>query len=62
MTRVEENEKLQEWFNSQIGKKYDSTEKAKCDSIGVIASVLMDISKSLAIIADKEKKDEEIDS
>ena len=53
MTRVEENEKLQEWFNGQIGKKYDSTEKAKCDSIGVIASVLMDISKSLAIIADK---------
>ena len=52
MKRVEENERLQEWFNSQIGKKYDSTEKAKCDSIGVIASALMDISKSLAIIAD----------
>ena len=62
MKRVEENERLQEWFNSQIGKKYDSTEKAKCDSIGVIASALMDISKSLAIIADKEKKDEEINS
>lgn len=61
MSRVEENEKLQEWFNGQIGKEYDSIEKAKCDSIGVIASVLMDISKSLAIIADKEKKDEEID-
>ena len=61
MSRVEENEKLQEWFNGQIGKKYDSTEKAKCDSIGVIASALMAISKSLAIIADKEKQDEEID-
>lgn len=57
MTRIEENEKLQEWFNDQIGKKYDSIEKAKCDSIGVIASALMDISKSLAIIADKEKED-----
>lgn len=62
MSRVKENERLQEWFDGQIGKKYDSTEKAKCDSIGVIASVLMDISKSLAIIADKERKDEEIDS
>ena len=61
MSRVEENEKLQEWFNSQIGKEYDSIEKAKCDSIGVITSALMDISKSLAIIADKEQKDEEID-
>lgn len=54
MSRIEENEKLQEWFKGQIGKKYDSSEKAKCDSFGVIASALMDISKSLAIIADKE--------
>lgn len=55
MTRVEENEMLQKWFGGQIGKEYDSIEKAKCDSIGVIASALLDISKSLAIIADKEK-------
>lgn len=62
MSRVEENEQFQEWFKGQIGKEYSSYEVAKCDTLGVIASALMDISKSLAIIADKEKKDEEIDS
>lgn len=62
MTRVEENEKLQEWFRRQFNKTASSYEEAKCDSLGIIASALMDISKSLAIIADKEKQDEEIDS
>lgn len=62
MSRFEENKQLQEWFNGQIGKEYSSYEVAKCDTLGVIASILMDISKSFAIIADKERKDEEIDS
>lgn len=62
MTRAEENEKFQEWFRGQIGKTNSNYEEAKCDILGVIASALMDISKSLAIIADKEKQDEKIDS
>lgn len=62
MTRVEENEQFQEWFRGQIGKTSRNYEEAKCDSLGIIASALMDISKSLAVIADKEKQDEEIDS
>lgn len=62
MARVEENEKLQEWFRGQIGKTNSNYEAAKCDSLGIIASALIDISKSLAIIADKEKQDEEINS
>ena len=61
MTRVEENKQFQEWFREQIGKTNSNYEEAKCDSLGIIASALMDISKSLAIIADKEKQDEEID-
>jgi len=61
MTRVEENEQFQEWFRGQIGKTNSNYEEAKCDNLGIIASALMDISKSLAIIADKEKQDEEID-
>ena len=56
MTRVEENKKLQEWFKGQIGKTSRNYEEVKCDNLGVIASALMDISKSLAIIADKEKQ------
>lgn len=55
MTRVEENKQFQEWFREQIGKTNSNYEEAKCDNLGIIASALMDISKSLAIIADKEK-------
>lgn len=56
MARVEENEQFQEWFRGQIGKTNSNYEEAKCDSLGIIASALMDISKSLAIMADKEQK------
>lgn len=56
MKRAEENEKFQEWFRGQIGKTNSNYEEAKCDILGVIASALMDISKSLAIIADKDKR------
>lgn len=62
MTRVEENKQFQEWFRRQFNKTASSYEESKCDCLGIIASALMDISKSLAIIADKEKQDEEIDS
>lgn len=62
MTRVEENKQFQEWFREQIGKTNSNYEEAKCDNLGIIASALMDISKSLAIMADKEKQDEKIDS
>ena len=54
MTRVEENEELQKWFLGQSEKKIATYESAKISNLGVIASILMDISKSLAIIADKE--------
>ena len=62
MTRVEENEELQKWFLGQSEKRFVTYESATTSNLGVIASILMDISKSLAIIADKEKQDEEIDS
>lgn len=54
--RTEENDRLNEWFLEQVDNTYSTYNEAIIGNLGVIASALMDISKSLAIIADKEIK------
>jgi hypothetical protein len=53
MSRVEENRKLVEWVLSQA-KNQDTHDQLIINNLGIIASVLLDISKSLAILADLE--------
>lgn len=54
--RTEENDRLNKWFLEQVDKTYSTYDEAIIGNLGVIASALMDISKSLAIIADKDKR------
>lgn len=53
MSRVEGNRKLVEWVYTQA-KNTDTHEQLIINNLGIIASVLVDISKSLAILADLE--------
>ena len=59
MTRVEENKKLMDILNKKAVDKPDGTfEEMLCWQAGAISSFLADISKSLAIIADKEQNND----
>ena len=53
MTRIEENEKVIQVMADQVKDKPNGTfEEMVCFQLGVIATMLADISKSLAIISD----------
>jgi hypothetical protein len=53
MTRIEENEEVVRIMTERAKAKPDGTfEEMVCFQLGVIATMLADISKSLAIIAD----------
>lgn len=55
MTRIEENERVCLEITKRIerNKSFVSYEEKSAFNLGVIATALLDISKSLAIIADK---------
>lgn len=54
MTRLEENAQVIRTMTKQAEKKPSGTfEEMVCFQLGVIATMLSDISKSLAILADK---------
>ena len=59
MNRKEENGKIIKHFaDKSIEAPNGSFEEMVVFNLGIIASILVDISKSLAIIADKEESEE----
>lgn len=59
MTREDENTKLRRSLNSFEMKEKDGTvEEVMCNRLGLIEITLVDISRSLAIIADKVESGE----
>lgn len=59
MTRLEENKKVIEEMTERAERKPTGTyEEMVVFQLGAIATMLADISKSLAIIADKTKSEE----
>lgn len=59
MTRFEENTKVIDFMTKEIESKSEGTyEGMVISQLGVIATMLADISKSLAIIADKAESEE----
>ncbi|MDD6195408.1 MAG: hypothetical protein PUB12_00670 [[Clostridium] aminophilum] len=60
MTRVEENRAvISEIVKSVENKPSGTYEEVTASYLGTIATMLIDIFKSLAILADKEEKEEE---
>ena len=61
MTRVEENKRIiKKMLEELVKKPYGTSEEMVSFQLGTIATMLTDISKSLAILADKaESGDEE---
>ena len=58
MTRLEENKMLIDEIAKQVKHKPDGTyEEVMAFQLGDIASVLVDISRSLAILADKAESE-----
>lgn len=57
MTRFEENKMVIDFMTEKIENKSEGTyEEMIISQLGIIATMLADISKSLAIIADKTEK------
>lgn len=63
MTREEENAKLRRSLSSFEIKETDGTvEEVMCNRLGIIGVMLVDISRSLAIIADKTESEDAIEA
>lgn len=59
MTRLEENKMMIEEMAERIGRKPTGTyEEMMVFQLGMIATMLADISESLAVIADKAESEE----
>lgn len=59
MTRLEENEKVMELINERAKSKPTGTyEELVAFQLGTIATMLADISKSLAILANKAESED----
>ncbi len=52
MTNLEDNKKLEEWVLS-LGNKGGTYEQCLISNLNAINSILLNISRSLAVIADK---------
>lgn len=62
MTRLEENKMVTEEMTERAERKPTGTyEEMVVFQLGVIATMLADISKSLAVVADKAESEEQIE-
>ncbi len=52
MTNLEDNKKLEEWV-LELGNKEETYEQCIISNLNAMNSILLNISRSLAIIADK---------
>ena len=60
MSRVKENQEvINALYEQTTNADAESTEEVVCLYMGVLAAILTDISKSLAVIADKAESEEE---
>ena len=58
MSRIEENKEILKTMGEAFEKEVATYEKMMVFQLGSIAAILADISKSLAIIADKAESEE----